>query len=620
MADARRARYAAAAAVAAITFLFFLPVLSFPFLNWDDHEVFVRNEALHAPGVVSWAAATTFMEHYQPLAWIAWAAVDRVVSLTPAAAHAMNVVLHALCAGVVFLLVRRLVDDGLAYGGRHGGPPDGEHGGPAKAGHYKGPAKAVAHGGPAKAGHYKGPAEAGHYEAGVAAAALAALVWAVHPLRVEVVAWASAMPYALSLLLALAAALAWIEGRAWPAAIFAALSLLSRPLLLALPAIFFLLRRPRNNGERTALAVTATAAVAAALAESSARLTASLAEFPAGARLTLAATAPWRYLWRTIYPVDLTPLDPLALTPQTSVVAIVLGVGGIAIVSALAWWMHRTWPLVAGAWAVYLMLLVPAMGLVPSGLQATADRYAYAPAVAFSVALVAFMTRALSRVGQAGRVGRVGSGSMGQVGAIVLPVAAVATFGTLAWRQSGYWRDSVSLWTRAVEVDSRNDVALYNLGSALADAGQPGEAMKSYERVLTIAPNNEAARRNLRLLQAAQFEEEGNWAASKRDLAAAVRSYDVAVRLDPKRTHSHAALGVALVELGQPAAARPHLQAAIDQGVNDPAVPNALAYVLSQAGDDAQAIAILRAARQRFPDDPNIARNLASLEQRRSPR
>jgi tetratricopeptide (TPR) repeat protein len=600
MADARRARYAAAAAVAAITFLFFLPLLGFPFLNWDDQEVFVRNQALHAPGVVPWAATTTFMEHYQPLAWMAWAAVDRASGLTPAAAHALNAALHALCAGMVFLLARRLVADGPAEGGARAGP-----------------AKGVAHGGPAKAGHYG---------AAVAASALAALVWAVHPLRVEVVAWASAMPYALAALLALAAALAWIEGRAWAAAIFAALSLLSRPLVLALPALLVLLRRPRSNGERAALAVTAVTAVAAAFAESSARLTASLAEFPAAARLTLAAVAPWRYLWRTIYPEGLTPLDPLAVTPQTSVVAIVIGVGGIALVSAIAWSMRRTWPLVAGAWAAYLMLLLPAMGLVPSGLQATADRYAYAPGVALVVALAAIVTRALSRargrVGQVGRVRRVGGrvGFPGLLGLIPVGVAVVGTLGALSWRQTNYWRDSVSLWSRAVEVDSRNDVALYNLGSALAEAGRRDEAIARYDQALAIVPANQAARTNRNLLMAARFEEEGNQLASRRDLAAAAARYGAAVRLDPRRTHAQAAAGMALVELGRPAEARAHLQAAIDQGVGDPAVPNALAYVLSQAGDEARAIAILRAARQRFPDDPNIARNLASLEQRRSPR
>jgi tetratricopeptide (TPR) repeat protein len=133
------------------------------------------------------------------------------------------------------------------------------------------------------------------------------------------------------------------------------------------------------------------------------------------------------------------------------------------------------------------------------------------------------------------------------------------------------------LWTRAVDIDSRNDVALYNLGSALAEAGKRDDAIARYERVLAIVPGNDAARRNRDLLVAARLEEEGNRLASSRDLAAAVARYGEAVRLDPQRTHSQAALGIALVELGRLGEARPHLQAAFDQGVSDPAIPNALA-------------------------------------------
>ena len=113
------------------------------------------------------------------------------------------------------------------------------------------------------------------------------------------------------------------------------------------------------------------------------------------------------------------------------------------------------------------------------------------------------------------------------------------------------------------------------------------------------------------------WKKKGTRLAASRDLTSAIARYTEAVRLDPKRTHSQAALGMALLESGRVAAARPHLQAALDQGVNDPAVPNALAYALAQAGEDDAAIAILRAARQRFPDDPNIARNLGALEQQR---
>ena len=604
MAGGRRAApYGAAAIVALLTFLVFLPLFGYPFLNWDDQDVFVRNDALRAGGVLAWALSTRFMEHYQPLAWLTWAGVERAMGLTPAAAHGLNVVLHALCAAMVVLLVRRLVARGPAKAGRHGS-------GPAEAGHHGRP----------------GPAEAGHYDdaAALGAAAVAALVWAVHPLRVEPVAWASAMPYALATMLAIAAALAWLDGCAWLAAILAALSLLSRPLALALPAILFLVRRPATKRERAALAVAAVVSVAAAAAESSARLTASLTEFGAGARLTLAATAPWRYLWRTIVPTGLTPLDPLALAPRTDVPAIVLGVGAIVLVSAIAWRARRASPLMAGAWAAYLLLLVPAMGLVPSGLQATADRYTYLPAVALAGALAAIMSRAASRVGRVGRVGWLGSshaggevGGVGSRGRAGVALAVVTTLALLTWRQSGYWRDSVTLWTRAVDIDSRNDVALYNLGSALAEAGKRDEAIARYEQALAIVPANAAARRNRDLLVAARLEEDGNRLASSRDLAGAAARYGEAVRLDPQRTHSRAALGMALVELGRLGEAGPHLQAAFDQGVSDPAIPNALAYVLSQAGDDHGAITILRSARQRFPADPNIARNLAALEQQR---
>ena len=465
-----------------------------------------------------------------------------------------------------------------------------------------------------------------------------ALFWTLHPLRVEPVAWASAMPYALAVAFGLLATLAWLQGRAWSAAILLALSLLSRPIALTLPVVLWMIRRPATTRERGAVLFAAACAGAAALAESSARLTASLTEFGPGARLSLAATAPWRDLWRIVWPVDLTPLDPLALNPQTDVFAIVLGLGGIALASTVAWRVRRRMPVLAGAWAAYLLLLVPAMGLLPSGLQATADRYTYLPAVPLSVALATALSRAWSRVGLVGRVGwlgwgftsRVGqrgqvgwlgsgfTGRVGQVGSTAVAVAAVATLAALTWRQTHYWRDSMTLWTRAVEVDSRNDVALYNLAAALSDAGRRDEAIARYEQVLAIVPGHDAARRNRDLLEAARLEDEGNRLASRRDLDAAILRYAEAVRLDSRRTHAQAALGIALTELGRHQQARPHLQAALDQGAADPAVPNALAYALVQAGDEDAAIAVLRAAQQRYPGDANIARNLAGLEKKRS--
>jgi tetratricopeptide (TPR) repeat protein len=331
----------------------------------------------------------------------------------------------------------------------------------------------------------------------------------------------------------------------------------------------------------------------------------------------------------------LTPLDPLALTPRTDWLAIVAGVGGIIVVSALAWRARKTMPLPAGAWAAYLLLLVPAMGLVPSGLQSTADRYTYMPAVALSVAVVVLVGRGgqAGRVGgQTGLVGRVGlvdqagranraKQDRAQVGRLerasaAVAVAVVTMLAALTWRQVHYWRDSRTLWTRAVEIDAGNDIALYNLGAALAEEGRRDEAIARYDQALAIVPTNGAARRNRDLLLAARLEDEANRLAVNRDLAGAVARYTEALKLDPKRTHSQAALGMALVEMGRPEQGRPHLQAALDQGIADPAIPNALAFVLAQSGDEAAAIAVLRAARERFPGDANIARNLDAMTRR----
>jgi len=550
----RRDRIAAtlvAAAAAAV----FAHLLDYPFLNWDDQDVFVRNEALHAPGLAGWAFTTRYMEHYQPAAWLIWGALARTVGLTAATAHALTVALHALCAAGVYVVIREAL--ALRNGGR-----------------------------PAK-----------HLEW---VAAASALVWAVHPLRVEVVAWASAMPYTLALLAALLATWAWMRGRVATALACLVASLLARPIAIGLPLVWVAIGPWRAAGIGLALAA------AAGLVESSARLSASLAEFGIGPRLTLAAAAPWTYLWRTVAPVGLTPLDPLALTPRADPAIIGAGFAATALVSALAWRWRRIAPVPAAAWLAYLALLAPAMGLVPSGLQATADRYVYVAGVPLSVALAAALAaRARSAAPKTAgtRVSWLGLSALG----VVLILAGAA------WRHSAHWRDSVALWTRAVTIDPRNDVALYNLATALAEAGQRDAALTRYDELLQLVPAHADARRNRALLRAQAAEEEGNALAARGRLAEAVDRYGEATTLDPRRTHSHAARGMALVELGRLTEAGSHLRIAIEQGVADPAVPNALAYVLVQAGDRAGALAVLREARRRFPADENIARNLALL-------
>ena len=538
----------------------------FAFLNWDDQAAILQNPSLDLPGAATWAFTTTYMEHYQPLSWLAWAAIKGGFGLDATAFHVANVVAHIVCVLLVWAVTRRLLALALADMAR----PWHE-----------------------------------------ATAVAAALLYGLHPLRVEVVAWISALPYALALALLLASLLAYLRTAAhapahWP---FAALALYgaslgARPIALGFPIVllvvdtWLLKRLPR------AVAATvwpfAILAVVAAGVETVARAP-GLSDAPWLYRLQTAASAPLVYLWHTVAPTALTPLDVLPIDPVASPAVVVAALLALTGASVAAWTWRRQWPALAAAWVAYLALLAPTAGLVPSGLQATADRYTYLPGVV--VAMVVAGTGARWAAGHRGRA------TIMAVIVLVLGGASAAT----TRRTLAPWSDSVSLWTRVVSLNPTHDVGLYNLGAALAAQGQNDEAATRYREVLALHPAHTAARANLDRLDAARLEREGNELAAQGNLATAAERYGQAVLLDPKRTHSHAGMGMALATLGRNAEALPALKEAVRQGVDDAAIPNALGVLLLQSGQIGEARIVFEAALKVHQNDVGLAHNLARL-------
>ena len=557
--------FALTAMVAAVAWTYF-PAAGFAFLNWDDQSVILQNPSLAFPGIARWAFTTTYMEHYQPLSWLTWAAIKAGFGLDAGAFHVANIAAHAACVLLVYAAARVVLTRAV---------PD---------------TSATLHDG---------------------AAVAAALLFGLHPLRVEVVAWISALPYALALAFALASLLAYLRtatktpvGRPVAALVLYAASLAARPVALGFPVVLvvldvWLLKRRT----RTSLSVVwpfAVLAVAAAGIESVARAT-GVNDAPWLYRVQSAASAPFVYLWHTFAPVSLTPLDVLPVDPVANPGVAAAALLALAGACLAAWtWRHR-WPALAAAWAAYLALLAPAAGLVPSGLQATADRYTYLPgvvvAIAVAVAGAQWASARTSRVTSAGVV-------------VLMLLAAEAV---TAQRVLMPWSDSVSLWSRVVALDPRHDVGLYNLGAALAAEGRNEEAAARYRQVLALRPDYADARANLDRLDAARLEREGNELAARSDLVAASERYQQAIALDPRRTHSQAGLGMALATLGRAPEAMPVLRDAIRLGTDDPAVPNALGVLLLQSGQPREARSVLETAIAKHPDDVNLAHNLARL-------
>ena len=575
-------RIAALLLTAALVVWTFAPALDFAFLNWDDDAVIVRNAALDGSDVVRWAFTTTYMEHYQPVSWLVWAAVKRTSGASPAAFHSANLVAHVVCALLVFVVTAALLR--RVATAMTGLPID-------------------------------------------LTALAAALLYALHPLRVEVVAWISALPYTLALAFALLAVLAWLRtmgpraSRWWIAAlILYVVSLAARPVALGLPLVLIVLdigvlKRPRAlEAQRRkeasywpALRASlrrvwpfAAVAAAAAIAEGMARAPA-MSDVPWLYRLQAAALAPLVYIWHTVWPLQLTPLDLLPGNPTADPSAVVTAVLALSAIAAGVWWGRRRWPWLAAVAVAYVALLAPAVGLIPSGLQATADRYTYLPGVVVAMAIAAAGAAWTQRDARRTRIAIVAAG---------LLVVASALLSRETLRP---WSDSIALWSRVIALNPAHDIGLYNLGTALAAAGRPDEAAARYREVLALQPDHTPARANLDRLDAVRFESEGNAAASRGDLKAAAASYRQAVSLDRQRTHAQAGLGMALASLGQTADAIPALREAVGQGVDDPAVSNALAGLLAESGQVLEARSVLEAALSRHGKDINLAHNLARL-------
>lgn len=550
----------------AATLVTFWPVTEHGFVNWDDQDVVAANADLQRPlpSLVGWAFTTRHMGHYQPLSWLALAPIAGQPP-SPARVHAAAVLVHAANAALLMLIAAALLprrDD------------------------------------------------AGDERWWVALSAAA--LFAVHPLRLEPVAWASALPYLLSYLPLLGSLLCWIawvrssDRRAyWAAVGLFAISQLTRVTAPLAPLVFIVVAPVVPGARPLAWAALARAAtplvfIAAPLAivEASARQPETLDAIGIGPRLAWALLHPLTYLWRAVAPGLLNPLDPLPRVAVANWDVTVVAALGLVLVVALTIALASRRAALA-TWGSYGLLLLPVVGLVPSGLQLTADRYAYGPAMVLSAALAAVMHRL---PGGAPR----GLALMAAGGAAVL-------LGRSVQAQTPMWRDSVSLWSQAAAVNADNDVALYNLALAEEDAGETDRAIERLQRLVALVPDHDLGRERLTRLVADREERRGHEAAAGRRWPEAAAAYDRALDADATRTRVRISRGMALVELGRLAQAAPDLEAGLAGGVDDAAVVNALAYAWSATGRTADALELLERGRTRHPEDRGMTANLARL-------
>jgi hypothetical protein len=394
-----------------------------------------------------------------------------------------------------------------------------------------------------------------------------ALLWALHPLRVESVAWMAEKKDLLSALFGMAAALAWLrrgeaqeEGRTGRGAFVAAMALgslaiASKLQAVVVPGTLLVLDawprlRLRPGSPRTWIRpvlekwpLWLVAAGAAAYTLTTVREIdrhGAHADFPLLTRCLRGLWGLTWYPWKSLWPSDLCPVRPL-FPPEEEVLANpVYAACAVALLAAAAgaragWRTGRPWFAAAGLW--YLVTIAPVCGFKQLGLHSTADRFAYTSTLGLFALAAGGAYLALRRGGPLARA---------TLAAAVLLAAGL--LGRLTVAQVEVWRDSVSLWTAVIDrFPGRLPVAYSNLGAHYHQLASSSDdprwkvlAEEWYGRALEVDPGASSAWNNLGLLQAARG-----------DRREAERSYRRALAEAPRSSLSWANLAVVLVEEGR---------------------------------------------------------------------
>jgi tetratricopeptide (TPR) repeat protein len=421
-------------------------------------------------------------------------------------------------------------------------------------------------------------------------AAFVAALFAVHPLHVESVAWIAERKDVLSglfFVLTLGAHARFAQqrfhwGRHLLMLAAGMMAMMSKPMLVTLPCVLLLVDwwpLNRLNGsswkrlviEKLPLFIMAGLTTLLAISGGGSANDVLWAQLPWFYRVGNSMLSLGTYITQTLWPVDLICFYPFPGV-HLPVGKTLLSIAALALISGVVFWKRGQRALVVG-WLWYLGMLMPVLGLFrQAGDQAHADRYTYLAMIGLSL-MVAWP---LAEWAQRHRQRRIALAVAASMALLVLTLASRA--------QVSHWRDTIALWTHAVECAPENFAAHAHLGDALFAASRPTEAMRSYERTLELAPSHVIARRQLGvlLLNSGRIDE-------------AAPHLQRTVQEDARSPDAHAAMAALLQRQGRTPEALQHFEEAANLRPDANAWFN-LASALLQAGQAPKAVECLQRA------------------------
>jgi tetratricopeptide (TPR) repeat protein len=583
------------------------PALHCGFVNLDDFDYVTENRAIqHGLNGQSlrWALTTEHAANWHPLTWVSHIFDCQFYGLHPAGHHLTSLLWHATNSILLLLLLIQLT--GTLW-----------------------------------------------------RSAFVALLFALHPLRVESVVWISERKDVLSAFFWMLSVMAYVRyaqefkistpkpskrvetkranGKVCYALalVLFALGLMAKPMLVTLPFVLLLLdywplRRLefgakfswRPLTEKIPFFVLAAASSLITLhVQKHMGAVAPLARFSLGVRLENIPVAYTRYLARMFWPAGLAAFYPY---PQWPVSGVTGAVALLAAITGLAIWRSRSQPYLAVGWFWFLGMLVPTIGLVQVGAQSMADRYTYLPSIGLWIMLVwglhdLALSRPLLRPALAMAAG-----------------LAIAVFAFLAWRQAGVYKDSGTLWQATLR-SYPNCLTAHNLLSRwLIHQGRWEEALDQCRKAHTLFPNDptvhddfsriylhegkvdEAIAEALQSIHLQPHTEVNRLTLARAflkrgDFAAAATSCKEAIQINPAEADAWCNLGYALLKQGQFPEASSAYQRSLELNPDLSQACEGLGNTLLRQGRTEEAMAQFERTLQLSPSFAEAHYNLAGI-------
>jgi tetratricopeptide (TPR) repeat protein len=528
-----RTKAVIASSVAVVTFMVFLPALRNQFLYWDDVDYIYQNTFIRSLNMQLLKSSFEgfYAANWHPLTWLSHALDYAIWGLNPLGHHLTNNLLHSLNTLLVVFLVMRLIAVYRKTSENNGLSPSFLN-------------------------------DRAMWIAG----AVTGLLFGLHPLHVESVAWVSErkdLLCACFFLLSITTytyyvseisettsadfSLRYFNKKYLLCLVFFVLALLSKPMAVTLPFVlmildWYLFRRMRSRQAlRTAFiekfpffVLSLVSSLLTIMAQRAGETIELLQLVPLSTRWLVAAKSLISYLRNMILPLNLTPFYPYpgdVFFLSFEYILPVILIAGITITCLAVVRKQKLW---MSVWSYYVLTLIPVIGIVQVGSQSMADRYTYLPSLAPFLIIGLSASKIYEEV-TALNQGR----AFFKMASLFIGLAILIFMSYATIKQISIWKDSTVFWNYIVAKNPSSHFAHNNLGNVYLSKDLLDLAIEQYKMALSLRPSYAEAHYNL-----------GNAYSSKGLFDMAIEQYRTALMLKPNNAEAHFNLGLRYIDIG----------------------------------------------------------------------